>query len=108
MKNIHLLLTDKPSRLYNNNGQLHLDNVQTTSNGHTINQNIYITSDEEIKLDEPYLGSDNNIYYLCEGGVNSNGKKIILTTDQELIEDGVFTAVDKGINHYEKLYGKLS
>ena len=24
------------------------------------------------------------------------------------IEDGIFTAVDKGINHYEKLYGKLS
>lgn len=24
------------------------------------------------------------------------------------IEDGVFTAVEKGVNHYEKLYGKLS
>jgi len=88
MKNVHLLPTDKPSRLYNNNGQLHLDSVSTTSNGHTINQNIYITNDEEIKFDDYYLGEDNNLYCLVSK-VNSNGKKIILTTDQELINEGV-------------------
>jgi hypothetical protein len=48
MKNIYLIPTPKPSRLYSNNGQLHLDNILQNSNGHTINQHIYITSDEEI------------------------------------------------------------
>jgi hypothetical protein len=99
MKNIFILPTGKPSRLYNNNGQLHLDNVPTTSNGHTINQNIYITSDEEIKegdwflpisgigweLNTPIKADTNSGY----GYNNRHCKKIILTTDPDLIKDGV-------------------
>ena len=101
MKNVHLLPTDKPSRLYNNNGQLHLDSVSTTSNGHTINQNIYITNDEEIKFDDYYLGEDNNLYCLVSK-VNSNGKKIILTTDQDLINDGVQAIDDTFLEWFVK------
>jgi len=101
MKNVHLLPTDKPSRLYNNNGQLHLDSVSTTSNGHTINQNIYITNDEEIKFDDYYLGEDNNLYCLVSK-VNSNGKKIILTTDHELIDEGVQPIDDEFLEWFVK------
>jgi hypothetical protein len=85
MKNIHLQKTDKPSRLYTNNGTLHLDKYSSASNGITINQHIYITSDEEIKDGWSYdrmmtsIGKRDNVY----------SSKIILTTDQDLISDGV-------------------
>jgi hypothetical protein len=90
MKNIHVLPTDKPSRLYNNNGQLHLDSVLTTSNGHTINQHIYITSDEEIKegVNQWYLDKFTNKPRNSSG--SQYGEKqdvIILTTDPSLAPD---------------------
>ena len=99
MKNLHLLPTDKPSRLYSNNGQLHLDSVLTTSNGHTINQNIYITSNEEISRDTKPCwcldDKDNSVNYY-QGALPLHNyigyKKIILTTDQDLIADGVQSA----------------
>jgi len=89
MKNIHVVLTPKPSELLNFKG-----NFLLTKNVSDFNKllwkyvNIYITSDEEIKFDEYYLGEDNNIYCLVSS-VNYNGKKIILTTDPKLIDDGV-------------------
>jgi hypothetical protein len=87
MKNIHLLPTDKPSRLYKQAGALSLDTISDTSkDGISINQHIYITSDEEIKYNEYYLGEDNHIYCLVST-VNYNGKKIILTTNPELYPD---------------------
>jgi hypothetical protein len=87
MKNIHLLPTDKPSRLYKQAGALSLDTISDTSkDGISINQHIYITSDEEIKYNEYYLGEDNHIYCLVST-VNYNGKKIILTTNPELSPD---------------------
>jgi hypothetical protein len=45
MKNIHLLATDKPSRLFKFANELHLDN---TPKDYYKKYNIYITSDEEI------------------------------------------------------------
>jgi hypothetical protein len=113
MKNIHVLPTDKPSRLYNNNGQLHLDSVLTTSNGHTINQHLYITSDEKIKKSDFFYVKTPNIHggnivtkclnigkgcwseHILTDTIDEKGyhpshcKKIILTTDQDLIKDGV-------------------
>ena len=62
MKNLHLIPTDKPSRLWINNllkGKLELSKEMLI--GSNTAQNIYITNDE----------------------------KIILTTDQDLITDGV-------------------
>lgn len=90
MKNIFILPTCKQSRLYNNNGQLHLDNVPTNSNGHTINQNVYITSDEGIK-DSWILNTHTNEVYFLKGyyGIQPITKKIILTTDPDLIKGGV-------------------
>jgi hypothetical protein len=95
MKNVHLLPTDKPSRLgyLTKKGKevfkdLRLFDKPMPNISDSENQHIYITSDEEIKEDDYYLGDDNHIYCLVTT-VNSNGKKIILTTDQDLIADGV-------------------
>jgi hypothetical protein len=44
MKNIHLIATDKPSRLFEANGELKLTRKFDFYNG-AIYQNIYITSD---------------------------------------------------------------
>ena len=48
MKNIHVLPTDKPSKVYRLKNKLYFEKYpnKTVNAG---NQNIYITSDEEIK-----------------------------------------------------------
>ena len=100
MKNIHILPTDKPSRLYQlKNDILRLD--YKIDKGEA-NKHIYITSDEEIKegdwfLQTTYEGifkcSDSKIEYIYFDGDSYEPvaycKKIILTTDQDLIKDGV-------------------
>jgi len=100
MKNIHLLPTDKPSRLHLGNSGLVLCDLNFGKN--TINgQNIYITSDEEIKKDWCIDIEDNTVFKVKEQAysgllrsatdsfVEDSCKKIILTTDQDLIKDGV-------------------
>jgi hypothetical protein len=105
MKNIHLLPTEKSSRLTKPRGsssiKLYTNGLTNTPKGHCKNYHLYITSDEEIKFDEYYLGEDSNIYCLVSG-VNYNGKKIILTTDQELIEDGVQAIDDEFLEWFVK------
>jgi hypothetical protein len=124
MKNIHLIATDKPSRL-----ALQLDckpsyNLQLSKIAYdwTFNwqkQNIYINSDEEIKEGD---------WCICEysdGGVSVNTYKdssginkykIVLTTDQDLIKDGVQSIDDEflewfvrnpSIDEVEVSYGVL-
>jgi hypothetical protein len=99
MKNIHVIPTDKPSSGYILGkcikklsdvkiGQLVRTHYMMFSNEYFQPQNIYITSDEEIKYDNYYLGEDGLIYCLVTT-VNSNGKKIIITSDEDLIKDGV-------------------
>jgi hypothetical protein len=66
-------------------------------NIHKINGNTYITSDEEIKegmwfLPISGIGWELNIPIKADGNGgyhNEHCKKIILTTDQDLINDGV-------------------
>jgi hypothetical protein len=105
MKNIHVLPTEKPSRLTKPGGsssiKLYTNGLTNTPKGHCKNYHLYITSDEEIKVDEYYLGEDNNIYCLVSS-VNCNGKKIILTTDQDLIADGVQTIDDNFLEWFVK------
>jgi hypothetical protein len=100
MKNLHLIATDKPSRLYYNTElpnnfihnvnefPLHEDLVKDKFQA----QNIYITNDELIKKNDWYI-ADNKLY---RASVDHNPerytygcKKIILTNDQDLIKDGV-------------------
>jgi hypothetical protein len=96
MKNIHLIATEKPSRLYKQTGALVLDKLSEVSNdGISINQNIYITSDEEIKEGDWFINK-NGLISICVKALEewlktnkSELKKIILTTDPDLIKDGV-------------------
>jgi hypothetical protein len=113
MKNIHLLPTDKPSILFLNNvnKKLLIDNNGTLKNVLPIGlyHNIYITSDEEIKEGDWFyniVSLKPEAFKACENGdgyVNCSKyshyridcKKIILTTDQDLIKDGVQAIDDK-------------
>jgi hypothetical protein len=93
MKNIHLIPTDKSSRLYlhsENELQLRTNIIRTSEDYLGSNQHIYITSDEEIKEgDYVYDSKDNVIRYVKKYLKDDWIKKIILTTDQDLIKDGV-------------------
>ena len=110
MKNVHLIPTDKPSRLINNDAnQLCYQSNKSFKNDrkwmYRKKFNIYITSDEEIKLGDWFISGslihkatdildcddDGNLEIHSDGYCNplSLVKKIILTTDQDLIKDGV-------------------
>ena len=92
MKNIHVLPTDKPSRLFIIEGKIFkYHKPQQGDDMKIINVNIYITSDEEIKEGDWFLDDNNQIShsYRLSHVKFANPKKIILTTDQDLIKDGV-------------------
>jgi hypothetical protein len=95
MKNIHILPTDKPSILYRNiSEELSFTSIEFTQqkNGFNINQNIYITNLEEIKegVDQWYLDKYLNKPRNSSGAQYGEKQNvIILTTDQDLIKDGV-------------------
>ena len=126
MKNIHVLPTDEPSRLYTNmQGVLSKDELKMRLK----NYNIYITNDEEIKEEnltkEIYVIDiqTNNIGKLtCKNRFFKGSSKlievewknkqniwncyhireIILTTDQELIKDGVQAIDDDFLEWFVK------
>lgn len=63
---------------------------QDMKNLHKIKENIYITSDEEIKKGDWVFAYGVVIKIsMFDGLPNDNWKKIILTTDQNLISDGI-------------------
>ena len=89
MKNIHVLPTDKPSRLYFWEDKLRIGDLTTAPiNLGISNQNIYITSDEEIKNGDWVITPTNDIIEWAKV-FRPNGKKIILTTNTKLIRYGV-------------------
>ncbi len=119
MKNIHVLPTDKPSRLAlqldcKPNYNLQLSKIEDDWTFNWQNQNIYITSDEEIKEGDCILLPNNEIIVLPTGlsqvplnnfirGYSlSDCKKIILTTDQDLIKDGVQAIDDEFLKWFVK------
>ncbi len=96
MKNIHILGTENPSRLFEIDGHLIINREQLIQPKYY--RNIYITSDEEIKEGSYVLGvTEDRIFQVNKKSldmilkmtVKPNWKKIILTTDQDLIKDGV-------------------
>jgi hypothetical protein len=105
MKNLHLLPTDKPSRLgrFIDTGKLSLRTDDDIPRGENIN--IYITSNEEIKEGDwiGYLNLKNwvPVQYL-HGDFLGSEKKIILTTDQDLIADGVQAIDDEFLEWFVK------
>ena len=106
MKNIHVLPTDKPSRLsILNSGKLNFG-AEAMSSSNSKLQHIYITSDEEIKEGDWFFdsikGVNYGIYKHVKGFINKTSKKIILTTDQDLIKDGVQAIDDEFLESFVK------
>jgi hypothetical protein len=117
MKNIHILKTDKPSRLFE---ILQFNFVFDNQNKYSEeykklhkykNQNIYITSDEEIKKKNfIYDTEDEEVcfvrdkYYLFKLSrlTKNRCKKIVLTTDQNLIKNGVQAIPDEFLKWFVK------
>jgi hypothetical protein len=104
MQNLFLVPTDKPSMLWfndlidNNELILSLTEVETVNN-----QNIYITSDEEIKEGDWVLGGLGGIDIKKYGRYFAEDwKKIILTTDPDLIANGVQAIDDKFLEWFVK------
>jgi hypothetical protein len=109
MKNIHVLPTDKPSRLrYNLSNVLVLTKEPYRDYSKQVNQNIYITSDEEIKEGDWYYLPKENKVAKCPKTIKLSGvtpewtQKIILTTDQDLIKDGVQAIPDDFLEWFVK------
>jgi len=108
MKNIQVIPTDKPSRLHlwrdENGSKLALCDLKFSNTRNT--QNIYITSDEELKkyLDYYLDINTNEVKTSFEnmGKYSPNEKKIILTTDQDLIKDGVQAIDDEFLEWFVK------
>ena len=110
MKNIHILPTDKPSRLHLESNGLKLSRLQST----LVAQNIYITNSEEIKEGDWYINTfvserEQKPQTHAEKRQLINHqkdyrfkycKKIILTTDQDL--DGVQAIDDEFLELFVK------
>ena len=107
MKNIHIMPTDKPSRLFLNkiNYKLLLEDISNPSLKDVLPsgsyQNIYITSTEEIKKGDYMLDVSEMTISLCIG-LGVSGYKIILTTDQSLIKNGVQHIDDEFLQWFVK------
>jgi hypothetical protein len=106
MKNIHLLPTEKPSRLTKINDELFFGkNEREMLSEPSLNivaQHIYITSDEEIKEGDWGLSKLNEIILFGRSYNEKFYKKIILTTDQDLIADGVQGIDDEFLEWFVK------
>lgn len=102
-KNLYLLNTINLSRLqYDKDGKLYLSKEHRVFSD-CINKNIYITSDDEIR-DCWVLSTYNNEVYFLEGdyGIQPIVKKVILTTDQYLIKNGVQAIDDEFLEWFVK------
>jgi hypothetical protein len=106
MKNIYVLPTDKPSRLIIQNSNkliLGQEEYSVIEN----RKHIYITSDEEIKEGDWYFDGTDLVHKktkyndsLVDG--NKQAKKIILTTDQDLIKDRIQAIDDEFLEWFVK------
>ena len=99
MKNIHVITTEKPSRLFESNDKLMLAGFQTTFK---TGKNIQITNDDKIQDGEHGLNKFNEVVKYQNGYGYNNYKKIILTTDPELIKDGVQAIDDEFLEWFVK------
>jgi hypothetical protein len=114
MKNIHVLPTDKPSRLVIDTieNKLYLQPILHEKTVNVLTQNIYITSDEEIKYGYvitygvviKVMMFNKETLYFVNGtkAKREDCKKIILTTDQKLIKYGVQAIDDEFLEWFVK------
>jgi len=109
MKNIHTLPTDKPSILYAKDDNYKLANNTMAMDWYISSagykpHNIYITSNEEIKEGDWFISGsllwkvNQNIHLINP----KKDKKIILTTDPDLIADGVQVINDEFLEWFVK------
>jgi hypothetical protein len=107
-KNLHLIQTDKPSRLiYNDANQLCYQSNKSYKNDrkwmHRKKFNIYITSDEEIKDGDWYIHKQINYLRVSNStAIPMDAKKIILTDNKDLIKDGVQPIPDEFLQWFVK------
>lgn len=129
MKNIHIIPTDKPSRIHldKRGKELLVYENFNKEDRYTSTHNIYITSDEEINENDWY-GSfilDANTKWkttildcVVKADLNKTNeyliepfskycKKVILTTDPELIKDGVQEINDEFLEWFCSKNGKV-
>jgi hypothetical protein len=105
MKNIYLIPTDKPSRLHITGSKLGLypNGLIANPRGLCKNQHIYITNNEKPKYRDWCLSTDKNfLIKLVNIPAFSCDKKVILTTDQDLINDGVQVIDDDFLEWFVK------
>jgi hypothetical protein len=108
MKNVHVLPTDKPSRLYLYKNKLGIANRFQCGSDTVLNQNIYITSDEEIKEGDWFYCPTIDMVNKCESDYHSKKLvepkrlKIILTDNKDLIKDGVQKIDDEFLEWFVK------
>ena len=109
MKKLHVLPIDHPSRLrYNIKTRIwELNEFHKYHTDIKSTHNIYITSDEEIKMQDWCITAKGNLLQMIEGdtalGFALLGcKKIILTTDPDLIKNDVQEIDDKFLEWFIK------
>jgi hypothetical protein len=90
MKNVHVIPTDKPSRLFKDQ-----DNILNV-HGIGDKQHIYITNNEVKKHGDWVVSNLNEVTRFRSLYCQNEYRKIILTTDQDLIADGV-QAIDDAL-----------
>lgn len=104
MKNLYILQTDKPSRIkytYGNNYALSKEHLSWRYAHH-----IYIISDEEIEKGWEGYAYKEDVdglvfkHFYTTNDWYKDAKKIILTTDQDLIKDGVQAIEDEFIQWF--------
>ena len=101
MKNIHVIPTSSPSKIFYIAENFHLEKGQLIEPKSY--HNVYITSDEEITEGDWFLTKTDDII-ICGNKNNFTpiGKKIILTTDPDLIKDGVQAIDDNFLEWFVK------
>jgi hypothetical protein len=104
MQKLFLLPTEKPSRLMIDTieNKLYFQPILHEKTANVLTQNIYITSDEEIKEDDWGLSKLNEVILFGRSYNEKFYKKIILTTDQDLIADGVQAIDDEFLEWFVK------
>jgi hypothetical protein len=107
MKNIHVLSTNKETRLFTSNSELTLAGYPVTT--FKTGKHIYIINSEEIKEETYFLEPINNSVLKLKDNSDKliksifpTCKKIILTTDQDLIKDGVQSIPDDFLEWFVK------
>jgi hypothetical protein len=105
MENLHLIPADKPSRLHLKSYGFYLTKEENSFIPYSYPQNIYITSDEEIKDGDWYISLEGKLLQFTGRNVLGDkfkAPKIILTTDQDLIKDGVQSIPDEFLEWFVK------